>query len=220
LPAHPATYEFGLLYCVVKISTAWIGVALAQHATLSSCLIIAIHCGLIGYLLLVKRLVHSFMNRFNIFGSVHTIISFLCALNARRLGDASSDASVAVFAWAALGAVALFVSIELKLHLGVGRQIARPFQQVYACAEPGVQYSTEDEDKPGSKMMDWPWMGGASGFKMREADKLAWLAEGKPLPEPKLFDGKGLGVDSEGKSCHESRRPCERLGAELDGASA
>ena len=95
------------------------------------------------------------MNRFNILGSAHTIVSYGAALNAIRLGDSSSDASIAIFGWAALCVIVTYSLLELALHAR-HRTLAVTFQEVYKVGDAALQYEADDRANPGKKVRERP----------------------------------------------------------------
>ena len=155
------------------------------------------------------------MNRFNILGSVHTVIAYSAALNAVRLDDATSDASVAAFGWMGLALIVIYLIIELVFH-AKHRTIARSFEEVYAVGSADLQYQVNDTADPTNttKILQWPRLPGAWGGEMDMEQRKAFLAAGNPEPPPKQFAGKGLGVDEDGNACHSSGKPCARVGAD------
>lgn len=210
-PPFPVTYDFALLFCAVKIATTWIAVALGtDHPVLSGSLTIACHAILIAYIVVRQPFCHTFFNRFNALGSVHTIISYGAALNAIRLGDATSDASVKAFGQASLVAIVVYVLIEALLH-SKHRSFATSFEENYVVGSTNLQYELTDPDDPGKKVLQWPPLPGLWGGSMTKEHREAYLAAGNPAPPVAKFAGKGLGLDEDGEACHASGKPCARV---------
>lgn len=210
-PPFPVTYDFALLFCAIKIVTTWIAVALgADHPVLSGSLTIGCHTMLIAYIVVNEPFVHTFFNRFNVLGSVYTIISYGAALNATRINDATSDASIVAFGQAALAAIASYIAIEVMLH-AKHRKLATSFETNYAVGNAELQYELRDPADPSKKVLQWPALPGLWGGTMNQEQRVAYLAQGNPEPPVAKFAGKGLGVDEDGNACHASGKRCARL---------
>jgi hypothetical protein len=211
-PEYPCTYDFALLYCTVKVVTTWLFVALGQHhATVAHVLTIACHCSLIAYVAVHKPCVHDFFNRFNIFGCCHTIITYIAALNALRIGDETSNSSVQTFSWLSLITLSTYVLLEARLH-AKHKRAAQPFQRVYAVGDADLEYQLADPLDPSEMVRAWPPMRGVyASTPMTSGQRRQYLADGNPLPPPKQFRAKGLGIDTDGVCCHASGKPCARV---------
>jgi hypothetical protein len=177
---------------------------------LSGSLTIGCHVILIAYIIVQQPFCHTFFNRFNVLGSIYTVISYGAALNAMRLGDATSDASVKAFGQASLVAIVFYVLIEVLLHAKY-RSLATTFEENYVVGSADLQYELVDPGDPSKKVLQWPPLPGLWGGIMTKEQQQVFLAAGNPAPPVAKFAGKGLGVDEDGNACHASGKPCARV---------
>ena len=113
------------------------------------------HACLLIFLRRHEPFVHTFMNRFSTYGSLHTIICYASAINAVNIDDPDSPESMQTFAIAALGTLGLFVVYELvrssnsqgRSGLEHGRwHKAENFGEVYSLASEDTVQITSDGD--------------------------------------------------------------------------